>query len=62
MGLVGWWWVPGGGLIVWWGLSLQDMFSSDGHLLDVFHSYVCGILLFILFVVGYALCVIASSS
>jgi heme/copper-type cytochrome/quinol oxidase subunit 2 len=38
------------------------MFSSDGHLLDAFHSYVCGILLFVLFVVGYALCVIASSS
>ena len=38
------------------------MFSCDGHLLDVFHSYVCGILLFILFVVGYALCVIGSSS
>jgi len=42
-------------IIKWWGFSLQNCVNSEGQLLDWFHDYICGVLVFILVLIGYVL-------
>lgn len=46
----------------WWAFNIQNMVCSWGIDLDLFHDYICGILLFILFLVGYLLFYLAFNS
>lgn len=45
-------------MIVWWSFNLQNMFSNLGAYLDLFHDYILGFLVFILFTVVGILCFI----
>jgi len=46
-------------IIKWWGFTLQNCVRNEGQLLDWFHDYVCGVLIFILILIGYVLGVLS---